>query len=110
MKIEKGNVTGINGHPKKSEILNQWFLGRTRDILHFCIGFNPGAELSGKILEAERVFGCISIGIGEYPFHTDGIIKSPSIVLNKEIIERNGSFIHKELMTLEKGIMNSRYH
>lgn len=104
LNIKKGSVIEINGCPSKSKILNRWFEGKTKEIQHFCIGFNPGAKLSGKIMEAERVFGYISVGIGRYPFHTDGIIKNPSILLNDEIMEQEGSFVHGELSILERNL------
>jgi len=106
LKIKRGSVIEINGCPLKSKVLNRWFEGKTKEIQHFCIGFNPGAKLNGKLIEAERVFGHISIGIGEYPFHTDGIAKNPSILSNDEIIEQDGSFIHKELSILEQNLIH----
>jgi len=107
LKIKKGIVIKINGCPLKSKILNRWLEGKDKEIQHFCIGFNPGAELSGKLMEAERVFGHIAIGIGKYPFHTDGIAKNPSILSNDEIIEQDGSFIHKELSVLERELIQN---
>lgn len=61
---------------KTTTRLNRWFEGQTKEIQHFCFGFNPGAKLSGKIMGAERVFGYISIGIGKYPclpWHTNWV-------------------------------------
>lgn len=105
LNIKKGSVIEINGCPSKSKVLNRWFEGKTKEIQHFCIGFNPGAKLSGKIIEAERVSGYISVGIGRYPFHTDGIIKNPSILLNDEIMEQDGSFVHGQLSILERNLI-----
>ena len=56
-------------------------------------------------MEAERVFGYLSIGIGKFPFHTDGIIKSPSILFNNEIIEQDGSFVQGELSILARNLI-----
>lgn len=105
MKIKKGNVIHISGCPLKSTTLNEWFEAQNKEIQHFCIGFNPGAKLAGKIIEAERVFGYLSIGIGKFPFHTDGIIKSPSILFNNEIIEQDGSFAQGELSMLARNLI-----
>lgn len=105
VRIEKGKVVEIVGCPTKSKILKRWFEGQTMSIQHFCIGFNPGARLSGKILEVERTFGSISIGIGKGGFHTDGVIKSPSMIANQSIIEENGSFVLKQLLSLEKELL-----
>jgi leucyl aminopeptidase (aminopeptidase T) len=102
LNIKKGRIIKVNGGSSKARILSEWFNGRTNEIKHFCIGFHPFARLSEKLIEAERVFGNISVGIGEYPFHTDGVIMNPTLLLNNEIIEKDGSFVHNELSILEK--------
>jgi leucyl aminopeptidase (aminopeptidase T) len=107
LNIKKGNVVEIKGDPIKSQILNKWFEGEPREIIHFLFGFNPGATLSGKIMEAERVFGNISVGIGKFPFHVDGVIKNPSIILDDKVIEQDGSFINEELTILEKDLIKN---
>ncbi len=106
MKIEKGRVTEIGGSPAKSKSLKEWFKGQTIHVEHFCFGFNPGARLSGKILEAERSLGCFTVGIGRGFFHTDGIIKSPSIEADGKVIEEKGSFISGELLSLNPPTRN----
>ena len=102
IKFKRSSVIAINGSPSKSAILNRWFGKEPKRIKHFCIGLNPGAKLSGNLLEAERAFGCISIGIGNYPFHIDAIIRSPSIIANNKVVEQEGSFNNSELLVLEK--------
>ena len=97
LKIEQGKVVEISGCSEKSTILKERFRRQPIEIEHFCIGFNPGAKLPSKILEAERVFGSISIGIGKGAFHTDGVIKSPSLKMDNKLIEENGSFISAQL-------------
>jgi leucyl aminopeptidase (aminopeptidase T) len=101
LKIEKGRVTKVSGNSSKVKIFSGWLHEKKNAIQHFCIGFHPGARLTGSLVEVERVFGCISIGIGEYPFHTDGVMMNPTLLLNEKIIERDGSFIHKDLAVLE---------
>ena len=103
--IYAGKVVDIGGCPVKSRILRRWFEGQTVRVEHFCIGFNPGASLSGKILEAERVIGCISIGMGQGPFHTDGIINNPSLHTEEIVIEENGSFVTDKLLSLKNDLV-----
>lgn len=72
---------------------------------HACYGFNPGVRRpSGRILEDERIFGCMQFGIGatEYksPSHTDGVTLNPSVWLDDMQIEENGRYIHPELVEL----------
>lgn len=107
LKIKNGKVTDVSSNSSKARILAEWLKGKKNEIQHFCVGFHPGARLSGTLIEAERVFGYISIGIGEYPFHTDGVITNPTLLLNNEIIEKDGSFIHKELSILEKELVQN---
>lgn len=107
LRVKKGHVVSVEGSPSKSTILSRWLEGKDKEIKHFCIGFHPGARLEGRIVEAERTFGCIAIGIGTYPFHTDGIIKNPTLTLNDSVILQNGSFIHEQLSVLEKDLLSS---
>ncbi len=70
---------------------------------HACYGFNPGVtNPTGRILEDERVFGCMQFGIGatEYgsPAHTDGVVLNPSVWLDDVQIEENGRYIHPDLV------------
>ena len=97
LKIKKGSIVEISGCPEKSHLLKKRFYGQLIEIEHLCIGFNPGAKLPSKILEAERVFGSISIGIGKGSFHTDGVIKNPSLKVNNTWIAENGAFISPQL-------------
>jgi leucyl aminopeptidase (aminopeptidase T) len=98
--VKKGYVTDIGGCPVKSKILTQWLEGKSRKVKHFCMGFHPNAKLSGGLTEAERVYGSIAIGFGDYPFHSDGIMNNPTIWVNDEILEQNGFFTHKSLPSL----------
>jgi len=72
---------------------------------HACYGFNPGVSRpSGRILEDERIFGCMQFGIGatEYgsPVHCDGVVLNPSIWLDDLQIEERGRYVHPELVEL----------
>ena len=72
---------------------------------HACYGFNPGVTRpSGRILEDERVFGCMQFGLGatEYgsPAHTDGVVLNPSVWLDGLQIEEEGRYLHPELVAL----------
>jgi len=86
-KIRNGKIIDIIGD-QEAKIFRKWLENFTHasmfDIVHFSYGFNPGAKLSGCISEDERVYGCIEVGIGRYPSHTDGII-----------IKRTGNIVRK---------------
>lgn len=102
VKFDKGRVVDIGGSPEKAKILVEWFKDQTIQVAHFCFGFNPGARLSGKILETERTFGCMVVGMGRGFSHTDGIIKNPSIEMDGNLIEEKGLFVSKELLSLKE--------
>jgi hypothetical protein len=97
--VHKGEVMGITGG-SQAKVLNQWLKGKDASIKHFCMGFNPGASPSGTITEAERAFGCLVVGFGTFPFHTDGVIVAPTISLDGRTVEEEGSFVEEELFRL----------
>ena len=95
--LEKGVVTKIEGG-KDAAIFEKW-LNKFNDpnmfrLAHYSIGFNPGVtKPTGRIVEDERLFGCIEMGIGsqgaslmgacwDAAAHTDGIVSKPTILLD----------------------------
>jgi len=106
--IEGGDITGVDGGPE-ARIFERWlqkFDNRLiRRIAHLSFGFNPGVRrITGRIVEDERVFGCVNIGFGPQrlgaPSHTDGVILRPSIVADGVEIERAGVYVHPDLVGL----------
>lgn len=116
MEIEGGTVKAISGGTE-AQLFKRW-LGSFGDanmfkIAHLSYGFNPGARLSGKILEDERIFGCIEAGLGSQrprfkgrvgraKAHTDGIMLDPTVRLDGEVIEREGRFVQQQLAELSE--------
>jgi leucyl aminopeptidase (aminopeptidase T) len=100
--IVKGDVVRLEGCERKVAIMNRWFGSNPMPIKHFCLGFNPGARLAGGILEAERAFGTLTIGVAEFPFHADGIIRKPTILIDDKCIVKNGEFADQERNDLLK--------
>ena len=115
--LKKGIVTKIEGD-KEAEIFKEW-LGAFNDptmyhLAHYSLGFNPGVKkCTGRIVEDERTFGCIEMGMGSQgpqimgktwksASHTDGIVLNPTIILDGEIIEKEGKYIHSELVKICK--------
>ena len=81
-------------------------------LAHGCYGFNPGAKLTGNILEDERVWGSTEWGLGylspidappagiDAKSHTDGICLNSSVWLDGELIMDKGNVINPELKAL----------
>ncbi len=108
MEIEEGKVVNIEGG-REAEEFRRWLESFDDEnmfrLAHVCFGFNPGAKLSGLILEDERVWGCTEWGLGyrappdeiDAPSHTDGICLNSTVWLNDEKLLENGSVVHPEL-------------
>jgi leucyl aminopeptidase (aminopeptidase T) len=108
MVIEDGTIQEIDGG-REATVFARWLASfdHTEAYLidHACYGFNPGVSRpTGRILEDERVFGCMQFGIGApdlgSPAHTDGVVLDPSVWLDDVQIEEAGRYVHPELVAL----------
>jgi leucyl aminopeptidase (aminopeptidase T) len=108
LSIQGGYIKQINGGAEAT-LFSRWLAGFEHPeaylMDHACYGFNPGVvRPSGRILEDERVFGCMQFGVGapDYgsPAHTDGVVLNPSIWLDDIQIEEEGRYLHSELVDL----------
>ena len=72
------------------------------NIAELGMGTNPNAPLSGNILEDEKVFGTVHIGIGnnitiggevDVPYHVDLVIKKPTLYLDDIPVMKDGKFL-----------------
>ncbi|GAB6178688.1 aminopeptidase [Desulfotomaculum defluvii] len=119
LKVEKGIVTDISGGPQAMEFkawLESFDDPNMFRVAHGCYGFNPGAKLTGNILEDERVWGCTEWGLGylsaedgppdgiEAKSHCDGICLNSSVWLDGEQIMDKGVIILTELKELANQI------
>lgn len=83
----------------------------SKTIGEFGIGLNPGARIIGNMLMDEKVEGTIhfaagdSYGLGKTStkFHTDFLVRNPTITVDEEIIMEDGKFL---LDLLEKRKVN----
>jgi 2,5-dihydroxypyridine 5,6-dioxygenase len=74
-------------------------------IAHICPGFNPGAKLTGDVVEDERIWGAVEFGIGNMAWrpaasHSDGICLNVSVWLDGKQILDKGKCIEPELAKL----------
>lgn len=108
--INKGDIVKVEGGKEAVEFeawLRSFNDPNMLKLAHVCYGFNPGAKLTGDIVEDERVWGCTEWGVGNFPgrpaaSHTDGICLNSSVWLDGEQILEKGRCIHTELADLAK--------
>ena len=115
--VEAGYIKQIEGG-QEATLFSRWLesFGHPAAYLmdHACYGFNPGVvRPSGRIVEDERVFGCIQFGVGAAdcgsPAHTDGVILSPSVWLDGIQIEDAGRYVPPELVALCQAVGAAGY-
>jgi 2,5-dihydroxypyridine 5,6-dioxygenase len=114
--VKEGTVTKIEGG-LEARIFESWLRSfndpNMFKMAHISYGCNPGAKLTGNILEDERVWGVVEWGLGfqsagfkgklgPAASHTDGICLSPTVWADGEKVIENGEFVHPELVDLAK--------
>ena len=119
MEIEEGIVKKIRGG-QEARIFERWLKSfkdpNMFNIAHISYGCNPGAKLTGNILEDERIWGAVEWGLGNQAesfrgkfgaakSHTDGICLAPTLTGNGEIIIEDGEYVHPELQTLVRKVL-----
>jgi len=82
------------------------------NVAHISFGCNPGAKLTGSVLEDERIWGCVEWGLGHQgsgfkgkagpaKSHSDGICLNASVWFDEKVILKDGSFVQQDLRELE---------
>lgn len=115
LQVARGRVVDISGGAQAREFA-AWLASFGHPdmyrLAHGCYGFNPGARLTGNILEDERVWGCTEWGLGylspmdappcgiDAPSHCDGICLNSSVWLDGVPITDRGEVVHPELRPL----------
>ncbi|MBA7574750.1 hypothetical protein ES708_16565 [subsurface metagenome] len=112
--VKKGEVVKIEGGKEATEY-EKWLKSfnhpQMLKLAHVCYGFNPGARLTGDILEDERIWGGTEWGLGNVgailvpggisgPSHTDGICLNSSVWLDGTQIMDKGQLLDPELKKL----------
>jgi len=108
--VEGGDIVGFDGGREAVEYeawLRNFDDPNMLKMAHICYGFNPGAKLTGDIVEDERVWGCVEWGIGNMRWrpaatHTDGICLNASVWVDGEQILDRGRSVHPELAELAR--------
>lgn len=110
--VRKGRVVDVTGG--KDALTYRAWLESFDDpnmlrLAHIAYGFNPGAKLTGNVLEDERVWGATEWGLGYLQAidappdgipaksHTDGICLQSSVWLDGQPLLEEGRVVHPQL-------------
>ncbi|MEN2974774.1 MAG: aminopeptidase [Candidatus Caldarchaeales archaeon] len=111
LEVKNGRIIKIKGG-REAKIFERWLRSFNDEkmyyMAHLSYGCNPGAKLTGNILEDERVWGVVEWGIGSQSStfrgrlglassHTDGICLNPTLTADEEIIIKDGEYVHSSL-------------
>jgi leucyl aminopeptidase (aminopeptidase T) len=108
LEFREGRLTDVSGDGPESKLYRDWFDSfndtNMYRLAHYSQGFNPGVtKVTGRIVEDERVFGCMEFGIGSQGVriggahwnassHTDGVVLYPTIALDGAVFEEDGVY------------------
>lgn len=102
--IKDGKIVKINGN-KAAKIFAQQIAEvgeKAKVVAELGIGTNEKAKVNSDVLEAEKVLGTCHIafgdnagfgGVNEAPFHSDGVVLKPTLLLDKTVVIESGKLI-----------------
>lgn len=118
MTIAKGEIVKVEGGNDAVEYdrwLNSWNHPQMRRLAHTSWSFHPNAQLTGGVVEDERVWGATEWGIGAVgplfsyegkpiyaPSHSDGICMNTSAWMDGEQLLDEGRIVHEQLRELAR--------
>lgn len=101
--VKDGLATDITGGIGAQQLIDR--LAKVdpsaRTIGELGFGTNPNSNPKGSLIEAEKAYGTIHIALGNnvgfggtisVPFHSDGVILSPTVTLDNQIIIKDGKY------------------
>ena len=91
----------MEGPANITQPLEHFLAAQQIGIEHFCLGFHSNAQLASGILEPERIFGAIAVGIGRGACHTDDVMTNLPIEVDGKLIQENRHCIHPTLRKLQ---------
>lgn len=102
--VRRGKVTRISGgaSANKLRVVLERVGKKAKYVAEFGIGTNDRAKIGGNLLEDEKVKGTCHIALGnnigfggkiDVPLHIDGVIKKPSIWVDKKKIMDRGNLL-----------------
>ncbi|HYA55688.1 MAG TPA: hypothetical protein VED22_02715 [Nitrososphaerales archaeon] len=121
LEIRNGRVQRIHGS-ESARVYERW-LASLKDenmyiLAHLSYGCNPGAKLTGNVLEDERVWGVLEWGLGNQAdsflalntkaiSHSDGITLRPTLEADGQVIIEGGRYVHPALKNMASSLTKS---
>ena len=115
--LEEGRVVKVEGDGE-AKLFEDWLHSFNDEnmfrLAHYSLGFNPGVtKITGRIVEDERVFGCMEFGIGSQgaaimgafwnaASHTDGVVLKPTMIFDGVVFEKDGMYLDEKARELCK--------
>jgi len=102
LEVRNGKAYEIRNDVKRLEKIFLQLGEKARQIAEFGIGTNPKAKIIGNVLEDEKVLGSCHFALGNninfggsnnVPFHMDGIIEKPTIIVDGKPIMKGGELV-----------------
>jgi len=104
MGVKAGQVVSIRGgeEAERLQALLSPYGKQAYNVAELGIGTNPGATLSGSVLEDEKVQGTVHIALGnnafmggqvKVPVHLDGVLLHPTLYLDGVAVIENGRLL-----------------
>ncbi len=118
--VESGKIVRILGGNEAKQF-ESWLRSFHHEgmfrLAHISLGLNPGARLSGNVLEDERVWGCSEWGIGyisedltpdrvytdQAPSHCDGVCLNSTIIVDGKTVFSDGTIVDEKLKEILNG-------
>jgi len=103
IRVEEGRAAGIEGRQANALVERLSPFGRSAFTLaEFALGTNKWAQLSGIVLEDEKVFGTAHFALGnnvsfggttDVPIHLDGVLRAPTVTVDGRPIMEQGHLL-----------------
>ena len=100
--IESGTVTAVDGDSADEFLEATGDSYCARRVAELGLGTNPAAEMTGNVLEDEKIYGTCHVAFGdnhgfggsiECESHIDGIAVEPAVYLDDELVVHDGEVI-----------------
>ena len=121
IEIRNGRVVRVHGG-EEAKVYEMWLASlhdeKMYELAHLSYGCNPGAKLTGNVLEDERIWGVLEWGLGNQSetfrardtkavSHSDGITLRPTLEGDGQLIIKDSRFVHPELTELAENLTPS---